>query len=147
MEHSWGAFFFFPPVFFYHQLSLLSRQGTATRLSHMASHISPVGDGDEKVTFPPDRPSFLPNIYIKRNHPHHKGSGRAFYYIQDGSPRGMQRVARLERNSLAVPEGGEREAIRKGMLVCPGFFVFAMTSGRKNFDRFLEVGPRGCSLR
>lgn len=89
-----------------------------------ADNTLPIGDGDEKINFPPDRPACLPDMYMCRSHPlyTHRG-GRAFYYIQDGSPEGMKRTAIVEHSEMDVPSGDEANALRLGQ-----YYVFSRLS-------------------
>lgn len=77
---------------------------------------SPINDDCEQVQFPSECPSFLPDIYIQKNHPLHKeGRGTAYVFIQDGSPEGMKEVTTIEHEKMSVPSGREEDTLRQGM--------------------------------
>lgn len=112
----------------------------------------PVGDGDELVAFPPERPECLPNIYRAVDHPLHAGNGRAFYYIQDGSPEGMKRTTLIEHNEMSVPSGGESDALGAGkehlyrtfpLLTCGCIGFLKLLPGDAVFSRLAESSPSG----
>ncbi|KAF8956817.1 hypothetical protein BDZ97DRAFT_1925083 [Flammula alnicola] len=89
--------------------------------------MKPVGVGDVKVTFEPTRLRELPDIYkMKGVHPKFAGPGHVYYYIQDSSTAGMNRVFDLEHHVLKVPYGNEAHAKAKGFLkLQPGEICFS----------------------
>lgn len=76
--------------------------------------VLPIGERDLKVSIPPGRSSFLPEIYRAFDHPLYHGRGTAYYFIQDGSLDKMKEVYTYEDGQTSFPQGPEDEALDAG---------------------------------
>lgn len=90
------------------------------RVNHKVSFppsILPVGDGDRKVPLQAGRSPDLPDLYKAAVHPLHWGSGRAYYFIQNGSSEAMIEAYRYEDSITSFPQDDEASAINEGVSV------------------------------
>lgn len=74
----------------------------------------PIGPNDEKVLFSSRRNPKLPDMYIMNNHPQQLGSGKAYYFIHDGSFEAAKKIYELEVKEMKIPQGPHDEAVDLG---------------------------------
>lgn len=90
------------------------------RVNHKVSFppsVLPVGNGDRKVVLPAGRSPDLPDIYEAATHPLHRGSGRPYYFIQNGSSEAMIEAYKYEDSISSFPQDDEASAINAGASV------------------------------
>lgn len=80
----------------------------------MSSSTSSVGPFNIAVPHPAARHPKLPTLYEMKNHPKHKGQGRALYYLYNGLFDAARDIYNLEVKELKIPQGSANEAISMG---------------------------------
>lgn len=73
-----------------------------------------VGPHDMKLMFPVGRSAKLPDIYEAFEHPLHRGSGKAYFFIHEGTLEAALETYKLEVNELKIPQGPRGDAISLG---------------------------------